>query len=46
MSFVCSIGKVNQIQINFSIKIIESIQHNVHSDFKSTTFVDTKCGLS
>ena len=46
MSFVCSIGKLKTIQINFSIQVIESVRHNVHSDFKSTTLVDTKSGLS
>ena len=46
MSFVCSIGKVKQIQISFSIQVIESVRHNVHFDFKSTTLVDTKSGLS
>ena len=46
MSFVCSISKVKQIQINFSIQVIESVRHNVHSNFKSTTLVDTESGLS
>ena len=46
MSFVFSIGKVKQIQINFSIQVIESVRHNVHSDFKSAALVDTESGLS